>query len=203
MATVKYKDIKYELKRLGPYNQQVYKNEKGNMIYDLGHNSNFTYVNNENLINPIYIIIDNYIELVYSFENNQLIIVDNSARTNQQYILSDCDRGFLDTLRNNLRTLKNGLYNEHWTNYLQFNKASLKVLRNNDYEQFMLHSIIHNKEYIFISYKNYCYEYCAHVTPMDQLYNGLQLLYNIIIEKLNTDYNYNIQYDNEKLWGED
>lgn len=203
MSTVRYKNIQYETRYIGPYNIQSYRNELNNMIYDLGNNSNFTYVNDENLINPIYIIIDNNVELVYSFENNRLIIIDNSAKTNQQYVLSDCDRSFLDTLQEALRTLKCGLYNEKWTNYIKFNKASLKVLKNSNYEQFMLHSTIHNKEYVFISYKKYCYEYCPQVTTMDQLYNALQLLYNIIIEKLNTDYNYKLEYDDEKLWGED
>ena len=203
MITVKYKDIPYEMKYLGPLKVHFYHNELNNIIYDLGDNSNFTYVVDKNLTNPIYIIIDNNIELVYSFENNKLIIVDNSVKTNQQYILSDGDRKFLDVLQEVLSVLKDGLYNERFTNSLIFNKKILKVIKNDNYEQFILHSTIHDKEYVIISYKKYCYDNCSTVTTMDKLYNALQLLYNILIEKLNTDYNYNVKYNDEKLWGED
>ena len=149
-------------------------------VYDFGYKSNFTISKDTLLINPIYIIVDNNIEFVYSLKSNKFYIIDNSGITDQEYLLSEEDIEFLKVLNDNLIKLYTGIHEESWLNELPFNKRILNILKYTEYEDnhVMLNATIDNNDIVYITFANY--------EEINLVYEGLRILMIVAINKLNT-----------------
>ena len=149
-------------------------------VYDFGYKSNFTISKDTSLINPIYIIVDNNIEFVYSLESNKFYIIDNSGITDQKYLLSEEDIEFLKVLNDNLIKLYTGIHEECWLNELSFNKRILNILKYTEYEDnhVMLNATIDNNDIVYITFADY--------EEINLVYEGLRILMIVAINKLST-----------------
>ena len=133
--------------------------------------------------NAIFISIDEFVEFVYSIDDDIVYVQDITDRTDQNYVLSVRDNNFLEVLQTNIDKLNNSIINinnkdnKRISETLYFNYANLIIVKYPEYnkERFILHSYTNDFPTIIVT--------CRNDTEVNEILNGLKLLLDAIKEK--------------------